>query len=657
MTGTGWLLFALAAAAALALTLGLYRRWETPGRGRNTLALLRWGGAAILLLLLFDPDLPAGALGAAAGTQVLLDGSLSMSMPHAGGTRFAAASAEAARLSNGRPVLVFGSDVRVVSADSLAGVAPDAPFSRLLPALQSAAEAGVRRVVVLTDGGIDDAADVARWLPRLALDVDFRTIGDAVPDHALAELEAPAWAEAGKPLEIRFGVAARGDAGKPIEVVASRDGAVIARATVTSPGDGRVASGTLAFVALGPQGGGLERYDVAVQGADAAPGDDERSVYVHVSDKPAGVVLVSFRPDWELRFLQPVLERALGLPVRGYLRAQGTEYVRTGSASEAGGRVQEAEVRDAVRSATLVVLHALGTGAPAWATAALTQSRRLLVLPAGGGADLLPVRVGRAVQEEWYASDDVPSSPIAPLLAGIDTHETPPLTALYMSDAPPGSWAPLMATRGRRGAPAPIALGGETAGRRWAVALGEGYWRWAFRDGSSRQLYSRFWSALAGWLTQEQTSIAQAPVRPVDRMVDRAAPLRWTAPGLGADSMAVRLTAADGSVAADTVIATTARDTASSRGLTPGHYGYVVQAFAGDSVVAEGSGELTVDSYTAEFTRPAVTPEALQAAAVSVGPDRTERAGRPLHTVPWPYVLIILLLAAEWVLRRRWGLR
>jgi hypothetical protein len=185
MTGTGWLLFALAAAAALGLTLGLYRRWETPGRGRTTLALLRWGGAAILLLLLFDPDLPAGALGAAAGTQVLLDGSLSMSLPHEGGTRFSAAAGEARRLSTGRPVLVFGSDVRVIAPDSLAGLVPDAPDSRLLPALQSAAEAGVRRVVVLTDGGIDDAADVARWLPRLALDVDFRTIGAAVPDHAL----------------------------------------------------------------------------------------------------------------------------------------------------------------------------------------------------------------------------------------------------------------------------------------------------------------------------------------------------------------------------------------------------------------------------------------------------------------------------------------
>jgi hypothetical protein len=52
-----------------------------------------------------------------------------------------------------------------------------------------------------------------------------------------------------------------------------------------------------------------------------------------------------------------------------------------------------------------------------------------------------------------------------------------------------------------------------------------------------------------------------------------------------------------------------------------------------------------------------VTPEALEAAAIGVGPDRTERPGRPLHTVPWPYVLIVLLLAAEWVLRRRWGVR
>ena len=32
-------------------------------------------------------------------------------------------------------------------------------------------------------------------------------------------------------------------------------------------------------------------------------------------------------------------------------------------------------------------------------------------------------------------------------------------------------------------------------------------------------------------------------------------------------------------------------------------------------------------------------------------------AGRPLRTSPWPYLLILVLLSAEWVLRRRRGLR
>jgi hypothetical protein len=37
--------------------------------------------------------------------------------------------------------------------------------------------------------------------------------------------------------------------------------------------------------------------------------------------------------------------------------------------------------------------------------------------------------------------------------------------------------------------------------------------------------------------------------------------------------------------------------------------------------------------------------------------ENNRSGGRPLHAAPWPYVLLVLLLCTEWVLRRRWGLR
>jgi hypothetical protein len=259
------------------------------------------------------------------------------------------------------------------------------------------------------------------------------------------------------------------------------------------------------------------------------------------------------------------------------------------------------------------------------------------------------------VPGDWYPSADVPPSPVASQLAGVDATSAPPLSGLHFTQAPAGAWVPLSASRGRRGPPTPLAVAGETAGRRWGVALGEGYWRWAFRGGESRQLYARLWGALAGWIVQEQGALAAAAVRPVQRVVPRGAPVRWVAPGLAPDSVLVRLEQAGGT-STEAVLPASA-DTATGAVLEPGHYRYEVRALAANDIVATAEGEITVESYSPEYTRPPVTLAMMEAAAVPVGPDTRARPGRPLHASAWPYVVIVLLIAAEWVLRRRWGLR
>src|SRR5690606_5025232 len=113
MDPLSWALFALAAAAAFAVVYHLYRHREMPGQGRLLLAGMRWAALAILILLLFDPELPAPGLAAGgARTWVLVDASLSMALPVEAGdttTRWARATAEAARLARcGGEVLLFG---------------------------------------------------------------------------------------------------------------------------------------------------------------------------------------------------------------------------------------------------------------------------------------------------------------------------------------------------------------------------------------------------------------------------------------------------------------------------------------------------------------------------------------------------------------------
>jgi hypothetical protein len=163
---------------------------------------------------------------------------------------------------------------------------------------------------------------------------------------------------------------------------------------------------------------------------------------------------------------------------------------------------------------------------------------------------------------------------------------------------------------------------------------------------------------LAGWLLQEQGAVTADAVRPVRRVVPRGDRIAWTAPGLSPDSVGVRLFAEDGAAALDTVLPLAAgTDTVASPAMAPGHYRYQLRALEGGAAVAEADGELTIEGYSAEFGRATVDLAQLEAGVVPVGAGARALPGRPLHAAAWPYVLLVLLVAAEWVLRRRWGLR
>ncbi|CAN5854297.1 hypothetical protein BH23GEM9_BH23GEM9_18410 [soil metagenome] len=655
MAAGSWLAWLGLSAVCVAASLWHYGRRETPGRGRLLLALLRGSALAVLLLLLFNPVLPtrAGA-GAVGGTQVLLDASLSMGMAAPdGATGWEQGVTLARSRAGGQPVLLFGESTRAVSPGELPDTVPGDARSRLLPALQAAAEAGVRRVVVVTDGRIEDADAVARWAPRLGVEIVQELVSVEAGNRALVEAIAPTWAEAGRPITVEFGVVAPGT--DSLIVVARRGGSVVGRTTIAGAGAGRIASGNMELRVDPPVGGDWVPLVIALEGTDAVADDDQRTVYVHVAEEPPGIVLISLRPDWEPRFLGPVLEQALGLPLRAYIRAATGQYVRLAGGLEAGTAATEAEVQRAIGRAELLVLHGVGVDAPAWAVAALQSGRRLLVFPAAADGLPLPIAVGVEQPGDFFPAS-LPASPVASLLAGQELSGVAPLAGLRTADAPAGSWAPLLVTRGRGGTHLPALLGGESAGRRWVVALGSGYWQWAFRGGTDRQLYDRLWGAVAGWLVRDRALAGPEAVRPARMALPRGMPIPWVAPGLAADSLAIRLTAADGAVALDTVVAATAMDTAYTVAPPPGDYEYRARAFS-DAAVTEATGRITVERFSPEFSRPIADLTALRDGPTTVREGEARRGGTPLHATAIPYVLLVLLLAAEWILRRRWGLR
>ena len=656
-----WALYLILAAGLLAAAVAHYRRREPGGRGQHLLGVLRGLALAALLLLLFDPAVPVRPEPV---TAVLIDGSLSMTLVGQDEwTAWARALEEAARLDADR-VLLFGG-VEPVPTPSVDAVArrpggPEGAESRLGPALQAVLETAPARVVVLTDGALQDAGEVRRLAESTTAVVDVRTVrGDLKANLGLVELSAPDWVESGELATVRLSI---GRLGHPVPesatVVLRRDQAELGRVRLPVPAAGRLSTDTIQ-VRLGSGGGEPVRLDARIEGSDAESADDVRSAYVRIQERPPGVALVSFRGGQEPRFLLPVLERALGLPVRGWLALPGQRFVRIAAADLAGSPDPLTTVQAAVDDAELVVLHGFSGSVPPWALRVAEAADRLLVFPAGPSAALPLALAGERVEGEWYPLAQIPSSPVAALLAGTDPGDAPPLTALWTPTAPDQFWRPLLARLGRRGEARPVVLVGRLEDRRVAVALGEGYWRWAFAEGAGPDLYDRLWSAIGGWLVEGAGPPGVEPVRPLERAVGRGEPVRWRVSGGIADSLHVVLEAPDSQAAGsalavvlDTVVPV-AGGRAVTRPVPPGQYRYHVNP--GGTAAEEWSGDLTVETFSPELTRPAVALDLSGADGES--PAGRAEARTPLRTLPWPYILVVLLLCAEWALRRRWGYR
>lgn len=655
MSPFGWGLYGLLVLLATGLVVYIYRFREPAGQGRTLLTALRAASVAILILLLFDPSLPIGDAGHAPREWIAVDASLSMLQPSVSGSRWDAAVASAASAGDDR-VIVFGSGLAVLPPDSLGSLAPAAPSTRLAPAVVAAAEAGGRSLRVFSDAGFEDATDASRVAARAGLDLQVVRVGGAA-GYSLTEAVAPGWAEAGKPFAIQVGVTGDTSRAGPLDVVARQAGAEIGRVSLEPPAAGRVATGEIRFVPRGPESGGLVRIDLELASSDRFPDDDRRSIYVHVSAQPAGVALISYSPDGEFRFLLPVLEQALGVPVRGYLRIAPGRWTRVGAGVEAGTPAPEIEIRNAVRQADLLVLQGVPDAADQQSLETIGAARRLLHFPAGAS----PSRIGIALPApeigDWYPSDVVPASPVSAMLTGLPLDDLPPLASLRPMQTPEGAWTPLVAARGRRGATYPMLIGAQQGPRRIAVATGEGYWGWAMQSDASREVYRRLWSAVAGWLMQEERPIAAGAIHPAPRTVGRGETVTWLAPGVVADSLRLVVQAESGAMVQDTVLPFEPGEPLESGVIEPGHYRFRAVAMRAGQSTAEASGPFTVESYSPEFARrPTQLPEPNARARLATLID-AGRAGTPLHATPWPYLLLVMLLSAEWILRRRWGLR
>jgi hypothetical protein len=569
-------------------------------RLRPILIALRMLAVIVVVALLLDL-----AIGTARPPAPLVALDASASWVRAGDTAAWRAAVDSARAEPGAALVLFGDSARTATI-------PDAPrdqASFVAPVLQRAAASG-QRVVVVTDGGLDDADVLQQAVAgsRLVV-IDPR----GAPDLAIRDLSAPAEGRAGDTVAVSARVMSDGAtsavralrwllddvvvADGTVPVLAARSEAVVESRMVVPPGD----SIAVLRAVLQPGGDGQARNDtIAVA---FRRGARQR------------VVVVSTAPDADVRDVTTALRANVALPTDAFFRIAPGRWLRDGSLTA----VDESVVRAAVRGASLAVLHGDTTamGAPA----SLGTKALLLLAPPDGDAPELLVR-------------SAPSSPLQAALGGMVVESLPPLLASVPAR---GGLTALSAAPGIAATGALPVVSVTDGPVRRVLVTAAGYSRWRARGGVSEVAFQALVGGATDWLLGAR-GLAAVPM-PVSQLQRAGLPVRWRR---GAKPQGAVVLTRDGD-----------------------------RAVRRDTLVFADAGEASMAPLDAGVWRGTVDGAAI---VVPVSPSRewlpgvaTVRNGllngeampvrRGARSLGWLYLATVLLLAAEWLLRRRAGLR
>ena len=603
-----------------------------------------------VVALLWNPVLPTGPRSDAPDRYVILDASASMGARAPDGAALWEAAVQRARAEagNGSRVLAAGAGIHAVDPDSLDGLVPSGVESLMAEAVAVAAEAGAREVVLVTDLRLHDPVATALTARRLGVSLSVDTlVAEADDNLGIGRLALPASAASGDEVWGR------------VEV----EGATTADSVTVAISVGGEPRQILRLAA--PQGGGTSGADFTL-GADLEAGahqvtarldrpdafelDDERTAVVQVDPEETGVLLVSFAPDWEPRFLLPVLDQVTGLPVRGFLRTGPDRYhPMDAGASGNTAAIDEAAMERLMRSAEMVVAMGVDGSTAELVEAATSRTARLLIFPRdGAGAAGGGVAVGGALPGEWYL-DEAPPSPIAGEVDRFVGAGLPPLTQVLPVVGEADGTALHLRLGGAGESRAALILRAEGR-RRVGVVLARGFWRWAFRGGEPREHYRGLWAAVGGWMMADEPVAAGPGVRPARPVLQRGLRAPWLGRGYQNEQIVLTIAAANGDVVLDSTLTIPPGGLFTTPPLPAGTYAYSAAA-AADTV----DGTFHVEAFTDEMLqRPTDAADLTMRAPDG---DAAAEGSRPLRTWPFPYLLILGAVCAEWIGRRRAGLR
>lgn len=594
-----WLAAVVIGVAAAALQYVPVRSPAASRRG--VLGALRALAITLVVALLLDAPLgPARAV----PLSVFVDASMSMDRERAG---LARAAWDSARRAGADSVWAFGDTLRPVSER------PDATSAqtRVRGVVERTMTTG-QPAILITDGEIQDASALDGFPSGSRVIVLAR---EPKRDVGIMGLEAPRAAVEGDSIAVRLTLAAGVQGAAAGTLTLALDDRMLGRwpfdamsAWAERQVELRVHTGAAS------QRVALLTASVASEG-DAEARNDTLMATIEIS-RAASAVFVSTSPDQDARFAIAVLRGSLALPTRGFLRVAPGMWRQEGSLAPA----TEAAVRQAMREAPVVILH--GDTAIFGSPRAATVGPLALIVPA------------ESEDGEWYVVA-TPSSPLSGALAAIPLDSLPPVTAGVPAE---GEWVGLEARRGREALRRALVTGRDEP-RRVVTVTGSGFWRWRFRAGASADAYSALWGGIFDWLAAERADPRGAV--PEENAVRAGQPIRWRR-GSAADSIVRVVIQRRRTTQADTLTLRFAANVAETQPMLAGVY----------DVIVPGGRTLLAVNASAELlpTRPRLSSGRIGRRAIADDAPRARNAG-------WLYVLVVALLCAEWVLRRRLGLR